>query len=607
MSRIISAGRLSSALLLALALAAPRLAAQTPVPLDSLRVNAASRLRAPSTVAGRSVEVMTRDDLMRLPASGLADLLARSLGADLLMRSPASADLAIRGASFEQVLILVDGVPLRDDQTGHFSLDVAVPLESIERIEIVRGPASALYGSSAVGGIVNIVTRQGGSPARMRASAGSFGTVALGADGGLALGSGATLAAGADATRSDGHRAGTEYDVLQLRAATSAPLADGTLRADAAWALRDFGAARFYAPFDSRETTRSAHAGLAWESSSAAAVVLAPRLGWRRHGDDFILRRENPSFYRNIHTADQFGGELTARFRTAGPLALAVGAEAMTSSLESTNLGTRREQRAALFAEAGVTANEALHVTAGLRADRHSAFGSFLSPSLALGLRLSPATQLRASAARGYRAPNWTERYYQDPANIGTPELGPERFYAVETGITFQPTAALRADAALFIRRARDLVDWARPTGAAASEPWRTLNIESATFRGVEADVQATGPLRSLWRVHSSALAVNAAAAAGYDSKYALRPLVRTLSLRAAVPLAGRFTAAAEAAHRRRAGGPEWWHVDARTEIRVRSITLVFDAVNIGDAQPLDVTGMPAAGRSFQVGVRAGR
>ena len=72
-----------------------------------------------------------------------------------------TADLSIRGSTFEQVLVLVDGVRMSDPQTGHFDLDLAVPLERVERIEILRGPASAVYGADALGGVVNVVTRDG--------------------------------------------------------------------------------------------------------------------------------------------------------------------------------------------------------------------------------------------------------------------------------------------------------------------------------------------------------------------------------------------------------------------------------------------------------------
>src|SRR5690606_25804552 len=144
----------------------------------------------------------------------VADVIGRALGADLLARSPAQADLSIRGGSFEQILVLVDGVPVNDRQTGHFHLDVAVPLDAVERIEVLRGPASAIYGSSAIGGVVNIVTRRGTSDLHARAQTGSFGAYAAGAGVGAARGAWSARV-DADLDASDGHRAGTDHRSTQ--------------------------------------------------------------------------------------------------------------------------------------------------------------------------------------------------------------------------------------------------------------------------------------------------------------------------------------------------------------------------------------------------------
>src|SRR5690606_25516420 len=108
----------------------------------------------------RSVQVIDRAAIEASPARTVAQLLTWALGVDVQARSPAQADVSIRGSSFEQILLLVDGVRMSDAQTAHYDLDTAVPLDEIERIEVLRGPGSAQYGSDAVGGVINIVTRR---------------------------------------------------------------------------------------------------------------------------------------------------------------------------------------------------------------------------------------------------------------------------------------------------------------------------------------------------------------------------------------------------------------------------------------------------------------
>src|SRR3954468_12143213 len=207
--------RLSFRLVAAAALVAlaPPLRAQRPTDAQSLdTVRVTSRTDGSLVTATRSTELITRDEIDRRAARSLSDLLGFALGADVLPRSPAQADFSLRGSTFNQVVVLVDGVRVSDVQSGHYALDLAVPMAMIDRIEILRGTGSALYGSDAIGGVVNIVTRTDTSFAELATRVGSFG----GRNGRLAFAAtrGRTaLRLGADADRSSGHRDGTDYRI----------------------------------------------------------------------------------------------------------------------------------------------------------------------------------------------------------------------------------------------------------------------------------------------------------------------------------------------------------------------------------------------------------
>ncbi|HSJ25925.1 MAG TPA: TonB-dependent receptor [Longimicrobiales bacterium] len=611
----------ATALLLALLGFAPTSAQQPPIPLDTVHV-AGSRAMGGAAMATRSVEILDRRHIAAIPARSVNDVLARTLGVDLLARSPAQADLSIRGSGFEQVLVMVDGVPVNDDQTGHFHLSVAVPLDAIERIEVLRGPASALYGSGAVGGVVNIVTR--GAPAgaepvaspvlTTRAQGGRWGSAAVGAD---ARGRTASVRwrTAADYDRSDGHRPGTDHAVIQARAGVEAPLASGTLAAEAGWAARDFGAEGFYAPFDSYEETRTATATVAWQSAPSALTV-HPRVSFRQHDDDFILIRTDPSVYRNIHRSRRLAGELVTRWAPgAGRVQLAGGAEASLSSLISTNLGDRREDQVAAFGELAAGDVASALATVGLRLDHHSSFGSYLSPSVAGTLRLTPALRVRASAAAGFRAPSWTDRYYSDPANIGNPDLDAEKSRTAEIGFTLEPAGhpaaaggarGVRLDAAAFVRRADDMIDWGRAVGAADDEPWRTMNVDRATFTGVETSL-TTHLANATLTLRGTLLDVDASTEPGLESKYALRPLTRTAAVELASPIVAGIGMTARAAHFHRAGGEDWHLVDLRVTHTAGRMQLFADATNVTGTRYRDVSDRPAPGRAWSVGGRVTR
>ena len=167
------------------------------------------------------------------------------LGVDAQPRSPAQADLGLRGSTFNQVVVLVDGVRVSDVQSGHYALDLAVPVPMIERIEILRGTGSAMYGSDAIGGVVNIVTRADSAFGDAATRAGSFGgALARGAVGGAVRGT--LLRLGADIDRSSGHRDDTDYRIVQARAAGERRVGAARISADAAIGARQFGAADFY-------------------------------------------------------------------------------------------------------------------------------------------------------------------------------------------------------------------------------------------------------------------------------------------------------------------------------------------------------------------------
>jgi len=347
--------RLVAGVLAALIFAAvPRAASaqQRTTMLDTVQVTVSSRSAGTGV---RSEEVITREEIARLPARTIADVLDDALGVEIMGRSPAQADIAMRGSSTTQVLVLVDGVRVNDLQTEHANLDLAIPLADVERVEILRGSGSTLYGPDAAGGVVNIITAghdgAAASRASLRAWGGSFGTG--GASGSLADSVGDfAIQASAEHERSDGHRADTDYGVTQASLAAARALGSGRLRARAGLGVRSFGAADFYATYPSYERTRSATASLRYDFSPADRVRASLTASTRRHSDDYVLVRDDPSLYHNRHRSWQSGLEAIARVALTPGLVAAVGADASDARLSSERLGDREEKRGALFAEA---------------------------------------------------------------------------------------------------------------------------------------------------------------------------------------------------------------------------------------------------------------
>jgi outer membrane cobalamin receptor len=157
---------LASALTLVVA-AAERASAQDPVHETVVVTAAATPIPLGSVT--RTLTVITREEIAQLPVHTVADVLRLASSVDVRARGArgVQTDFAVRGAHFGQMLMLVDGVRLNDPQSGHHNGDVPVPLEAIERIEILHGPGSSLFGADAFGGTINVITRRDAAPASL--------------------------------------------------------------------------------------------------------------------------------------------------------------------------------------------------------------------------------------------------------------------------------------------------------------------------------------------------------------------------------------------------------------------------------------------------------
>lgn len=623
-ARALAVARVACVVVLASAVPGARAVAQAPVPaLDTLDVTVASRVSPALSARTRTVAVMTREEIEAVPARTVGDLLRWMNGVELQQRSGAQADLSIRGAGFEQVLVLVDGVRVSDAQSGHFDLDLAVPVDRIQRIEVLRGPGSALFGADAVGGVVNFVTRDGAAegavglgPVRTaaRAEGGSFGTWRLSATETVPLG-GAGIHLGQEWAASDGDRAGTDYRNLVLQGAVDAPLGGGRVELSAGHAARDFGAADFYAPIPSWEETRTTRATAGWTSGRFAGLRLDARASLRDHDDRFVFYRDDPQAGSNVHDARQVGAEVGLRSPASrGPLSFAVGAEAWRDELESSNLGDRSESRTALWGEVVLRAGGRGVLTAGVRADDHEAWGGFVSPSLSAAWDLTPAVRLQGSVARSFRAPTWTERYYTDPFHQASADIVPEKAWSWEAGVRTDPAPGLTVRAVAFRRSTEDLIDWAKPDGSGDDVKWRTRNVEEADFTGLELDASGDGPGRLRWQAGASLLGVDVTGETGFFSKRALRPETRRLTLGLSRGVGRAVGVAVHGLWAGRRSERAYHQIDLRVSADLGALlapgtgagTVYLDVTNLTDQDYLDASGQPVPGLGLVVGWRVG-
>ena len=442
---------------------------------------------APLEESDRVVIVLPLTRKSVLLFNSISDLFKLDAALDPQQRAPNSVqgDLDIRGGTFGQTLVLVDGMRLNDAQSAHHNQDIPVPMEAIQQVEVLQGSGSTQYGSDAVGGVVNVVTRRPDRfEASLRAAAGSFGTnqQALTVGGGTPKYS-ELFSASRDF--STGFTADRDYRNLSLSSSTmvSNPLGPASILL----ALRDspFGANQFYGNYDSWERTKS------WLAAGHQNIGDNTELdfAYRRHTDLFVLFRENPQIYTNRHADETWEGAVRRTDDLPLGAKIHYGAEIDADSIQSNNLGYHSRRREAAYADYDLRVLKRFSLSVGLRDDVYNGLRNQFSPNLSGAAWLNPRFKVRAAVSRAFRLPTYTDLYYSDPTTIGNPNLKPEIAWNYEGGLDWHASSKLQGAETLFNRHDSNIIDYIK-TGTA--QPFRAMNIQRIAFTGVESHAKYT-------------------------------------------------------------------------------------------------------------------
>ena len=316
---------------------------QWPESLDEVLLSG-TRLMIPFSEQSRSITTIEAEQIQSSPASSLAELVQQEAGVDIRRRVPmgSQADLYIRGGSFDQTLLLIDGIKLEDAQTGHHTLNAAIPLELIERIEIIKGPAARVYGQNAFTGAINIVTKSDFNDAiDLRFSGGSFEQINGGFTAYKALDNSAHMVHVSRYT-SRGYRYNTDYDQSNYTLKSTFNKRTQPINFLASLSERAFGANGFYASpaaTDQFESTQTSLVGVQTQVKRKG-WIWTPRVYWRRNQDEYIYLRNDPTVYRNLHTTNKLAAELHGQWDNSWGTT-GIGLDLAQTYLSSNNLGNR--------------------------------------------------------------------------------------------------------------------------------------------------------------------------------------------------------------------------------------------------------------------------
>lgn len=599
-------------------------------------VDISASLSEPPNQAGRVVAILTRQDIENVHAESVQQLLTTLAGIDMQQRGAGGvqADVSLRGGNFDQTAVLLNGVNVSNPHTGHYSLDIPVNLEDIERIEIIKGPTSIVYGASAFSGGINIITKKG-------------------IDKGATLSIEAGRHAYCDASMSAARKWGHSENYLSLSRKSSSGYIDNSdyeiynalyqnrinLRHDnvadiqIGYNHKDYGANTFY----SARFPRQHELTSSFLASAKGAFHLSPRLRFSPtayyilHTDEFQLTKGVSA--PNYHLSQVAASNLVFRYNI-GEWWLNFGGDIRYEGIRSSVLGDPIPDATGHYTHKSGRINISYFLQAHWRHQRWLLTAGLMSfqntmasetavcyPSMNVNYTLSPQWTFYCSFSSASRLPTYTELYYKDAVHVPNPMLKQEKSTSADAGVRYT-TTLFGVDACIYYMQGRDMIDWMKDS--ASQEQWQSRNISTLNKSGVDLSLKfyldqmipvlLPSTTLSLGYSHILQQQTNA----GYISAYALNylrdkitgQLVVPLTCRITLTLAGRYCArtGTYVEYTNNVAGEEqnyvpYFVLDAALAYAWHRFTFHVSATNVLDAGYFDIGNVPQPGRWLKAGI----
>lgn len=575
--------------------------------LDTI-VIASTRIDLPFKENSRTINIISSEDIKNSAATNIADLLQQVAGVDVRRRGTAGsqADLYIRGGSFDQTLLLIDGVKMNDVQTGHHTMNAALPIEVIERIEIIKGPAARVFGQNAFNGAINIVTKKElNNTVSVKAETGSFGQLNAGVTIGTDLENSSHIVH-VDKMSSAGYRYNTDYDNSNYFVKSVFNKKKKAIEMVATFQERKFGANGFYAresATDQYEETQNSLIAFSTQFKTEK-LTLKPRVYWKRNQDEYVYLRNDPTVYRNLHISNKIGAELNGSYRSKAGVT-GFGIDISEDFITSNNLGDRDRFMTTLFLEHKFKVlDNKLDITPGVAVTYFSDFDFYAFPGLDVGFKINDALKAYGNIGYTYRIPTYTDLYYNDLSTAGNPDLEVEEAFAQEIGIKyFSPRFS--GSIAVYNRDAQNLIDFIRPN--TTETVYTATNITDVNTKGFEVDAAYNFKLNTF----------NQTLAVGYNyleddilnqnkelSRYSLNTLKHHFTTRLSTQLFKNVSQNIIYKHAERTTGDSYNVWDASLAINVKQFEFTVTASNIFNADYIEAGFVPMPPSNVLFGMR---
>ena len=580
-----------------------------------------------------NVIVIDKQEIENAPVQTIEDLLEYAINIDVRQRGVqgVQADISIRGGTFEQVLVMLNGIKLNDPQTGHHTMSLPVGLDQIERIEVITGGSSRIFGNYAYTGAINIITKLIGDNS-ISISSGDNEFESIGISSNYSI-KNIQHNLSINQKSSEGYIEGMDYKISRYYYQAATNFFNINSRFNAGHTKKEFGAYSFYTPKypNQFEITNTTFVSL--QLKKEGKIQLENKMYWRKHNDEFILFRENPSWYHNFHETNVFGIDMNIIQKTkTGSNVL--GMEIRTDNIISNVLGDSLKNpiriddnnfyykgasktTTNIFLEKNIKFNN-LIISSGFMMNVDSEYGNEYFPGIDISNNISENIKLFASYNKSMRTPNYTELYYLSPTNAGNVNLKSEHSTNKEIGIKWQDIIH-KTSVTYYQRKGVNMIDWVLINGDSV---WRTQNLSQVTTSGYEINSKIN--LNKLINVKFpiSYLLLNYAQNAsdttskGFQSAYVLDHLKTNFSLTATQIINPKIRIDWRASYQDREGGYidftsgeeseylPFWLLSTRASLQVfEKNTIFLEINNLLDNKYVDFGNIPQPGRWMRVGL----
>ena len=539
------------------------------------------------------------------------DLLQQVSGIDIRRRGVpgTQADLYIRGGGFDQTLLLIDGMKMDDIQTGHHILNLLLPIQLIERIEIIKGPASRIFGQNAFNGAINIVTKSlpkfDKKQFEMLVSNPTFGSFK---QFGFLINSRLSLKEKFNAqltfsrSKSDGYRYNTDYGNDFFFFKSKIKTQKNPIIITSGFTEKKFGANGFYASpsaTDQYEETQASFLGISTLLGSEKFLI-RPKLYWRRGQDEYIYIRNNPSVYRNLHKTNKIYLDFSFS-KLFDSSRLNFGIDLSNSSISSNNLGDHDRFTTSLYADYTFkTKDNKLSFSPGLSISNFSDMSTHFFPGIDVGYDFNEKINLYANYGKTYRIPTYTDLYYSDRNTIGNPDLNPEHAITNEIGIKYS-NDNIDVSSSFFSRKSSNIIDYVKQS---EQDKWEATNIRNLDTNGFDLNFLYKISTHNSLRLGYTYLFDKSYVSEVNYSRYAINSLRHQLNTRLALKYSNKITHTLINRFGERSNKVSHVVYDSNLKYKLSENSYFFINVNnIFNEEYYETNLVPMPGRNFLIGV----